>query len=112
MRARIFILFLGILLFSCSNSASYQEGQVMADRTYGSMSPEKMTAQVDSILRKVKSELEKANDKREWWDGFCDRGEEIWLERTDQINSAMGMKVYNPGTIKSMFHQMRLSFRE
>ena len=72
----------------------------MADRTYGSMSPEQMTAQVDSILRKVNSELEKADDKHEWWDGFCDRGEEIWLERIDQINSAMGLKVYNPGTDK------------
>jgi hypothetical protein len=84
----------------------------MADRTYGSMSPERMTAQVDAILRTVKSELETADDKRDWWDGFCDRGEEIWLERIDQINSAMGLKIYNPGTIKSMFNQMRSSFRE
>ncbi len=84
----------------------------MADRTYGSMSMEQMTAQVDAIMQTVKSAIETADDKRDWWDGFCDRGEEIWLDRIDQINSAMGVTIYKPGTIKAMFNQMRSSFRE
>jgi len=112
MTGRNFLVLFGMLLLGCSNSVSYQQGQEMADRTYGSMSMEQMQAQVNTILRTIKSEIETADDKRDWWDGFCDRGEEIWLERIEQINSAMGLRVYKPGTIKSMFNHMRSSYRE
>lgn len=112
MTARILIVLFGMLLLGCSNSVSYQQGQDMADRTYGSMSMEQMNAEVKSIMRTVKSELEAAVDKRDWWEGFCDRGEEIWLERAEQVNSAMGVTMYRTGTIKSVFNQMRSSFRE
>ncbi len=84
----------------------------MADSTYGSMSMEQMQAQVKTILRSVKSEIERAEDKRDWWDGYCDRGEEIWLAKAEQVNSAMGVTIYDTGTIKSVFNNMRSSFRE
>ncbi len=78
MKARVLTLLLGTFLFGCSSSASYQDGQTMADRTYGSMSMEQMTAHT----------------------------------RAEQVNSAMGVTIYKPGMIKSMFNQMRSSFRE
>ncbi len=112
MTARILIPLFGILLAGCSNSVSYQEGQEMADRTYGSMSMEQMQAEVNNISRTIELQIGKADDKRDWWDGFCDRGEEIWLARAEEVNSAMGVTIYHPGTIKSVFNQMRSSFRE
>lgn len=108
--------FLGLVILiisACSgSSAAYDRGKEMADQTYGAMAPQQMLARQDAMMRKVHSALEQAEDKQEWWNGFCDRGEEIWLERVDQINAAMGQSVLNPDQIKSMFKQMRSSFRE
>ncbi len=112
MTARIFVILLGMLVWGCSNSLSYREGQDVADRIYGSMSMEQMQAQVGNITRTIESEISQVNDQQDWWDGFCDRGEEIWLARAEQVNTAMGVTIYHPGTIKSMFNQMRSSFRE
>jgi len=114
MKIRILVQILVVLLFACSNpmSVSYQDGQKMADETYGAMAPDQMISQSESVMFKIKSEVEKAENKRQWWDGFCDRGEEIWLDRIDQINSAMGQQILNPGQIKIMFDQMRAGFRE
>lgn len=106
------MVLVGVMLFACSSSVSYQEGQKMADITYGTMSPDQMFRQMDSIMLEVKSQVEKADDKRQWWKGFCDRGEEIWIDRIDGINSAMGQNILNTSQIKSMFNQMRSSFRE
>ena len=112
MKISICALVLGAFLIACSNSISYQEGQEMADRTYGSMAPDQMIKQVDSIMQQVQLELENADDKREWWDGFCDRGEEIWLARIEQINSMMGQSVLDSSEVRSVFNHMRSSFRE
>lgn len=102
-----------ILLVGCGGSSkSYKAGQEMADKTYGSMAPEKMVAEANTILKQVKAELDKAENKREWWDGFCDRGEQIWLERIEKINEGMGQQVLDPDKIKSMFNQMRTKFEE
>lgn len=112
MKKTIFILLLGALLAGCTGSASYDEGKQMAGKTYGAMAPTEMMGKVDTIMERVQSEMEKTDNKKDWWKGFCDRGEEIWLERVDQINEAIGAQVLNQGQIESMFGQMRSSFRE
>jgi len=111
MKNAILILLLGALVVGCSGSASYEEGKQVADRTYGSMAPAEMMGQMDSVLQLVQSDLEKTDNKQDWWNGFCDRGEQIWLTRIGEINAAMGQQVLNPGQINSMFWQMRSSFR-
>lgn len=107
-----FFILLTLSLTGCGQSVSYEQGRQMADQTYGSMPPGQMMQESQSIMQQVQGEIEKAENKREWWNGFCDRGEEIWLERIEAMNKAMGQTVFKPGQIEAMFNQMRASYRE
>ena len=111
MKPAYLTLLLIALVLGCTRSVSYQNGKKMADATYGALAPAEMTQQINTILQRVKAEVEQAKNKQDWWKGFCDRGEEIWLARIDQINEAMGQKMFDRNRIKSMFRQMRSSFR-
>lgn len=84
----------------------------MAEQLYGSMDPQKMMQAMNTMGPKIESMIESADDKQAWWNGFCDRGEEIWIGRVDEMNQAMGMQVMSEAQVKSMFDQMRASFRE
>ena len=71
-----------------------------------------MASKMGEFMIQAQVELEKADNKKEWWKGFCDRGEEIWLERIDEINEKAGQKIMNPEDIKAMFANMRSSLKE
>ncbi len=111
----IIVLFIALVCGcsgSGSDSESYQQGQAMADKVYGSVAPEKMLEQMESIMGEVESKLEGAEDQRDWWNGFCDKGKEIWIDRVDQINDSFGQDILSAGDIKDMFNDMKSSFRE
>ncbi len=110
------LLFLASLLFvACPDSgadASYQQGQQMADQTYGAMAPAQMMKEMQAVQAKILKEVEAAKDQKAYWNGFCDKGEKIWLDRIEDINKAMGQQVLNPTSIKEMFGKMRSGFRK
>ncbi len=108
----LFVLLGVLFLAACGSDTSYQDGQKMADQIYGPMPTQEMMSSMDQIGVMIESGIEKAKNKKEWYNGFCDRGEEIWLDRIDEINDFMGHQMLNPNSIKSMFQQMRNGFRE
>ena len=114
MKSMILLHILSVILIAgCSKSSiSYTDGKKMADKTYGAMAPQDMMKQMESVIKQVHTELEKAENKKEYWNGFCDRGEDIWLANIEKINKAMGQAVLNTGQINTMFNKMRSSFRE
>jgi hypothetical protein len=112
MNRGILLLLPALLMLGCSRSPSCREGQEMADRTYGALAPQQMVAALDAVMQQVAFEMEGAQNKRQWWDGFCDRGEQIWLSRIDRLNAGMGHQVLNPDQIEIMFTRMRSSCRE
>ncbi|MFC1883179.1 hypothetical protein ACFL2O_00270 [Thermodesulfobacteriota bacterium] len=108
-----FFLFLVVgFLAGCGGPSSYEQGKEAAEKLYGAQTEGEMMGQMNEVMQKAQKELEETENKKEWWNGFCDRGEEIWLERVDEMNEKMGQKVLNRDQIKSMFSNMRSSFRE
>ena len=110
----VLLILLIALICGCSGSESesYKQGQQMADEVYGSLLPEVMLEQADSVMQDVTIELQKAEDQRDFWYGFCDRGKEIWVDRIDEINSSFGQDILDTDEIKDMFDDMKSSFRE
>jgi len=103
---------LACLLLAGCGSSSYDAGATKAEEIYGEMAPKEAASQGGRIMTEIESALEEAEDKQAWWDGFCDRGEEIWLERAEKMNDAVDRQVVDPDQIEAMFDQMRAGFQE
>ena len=107
-----FLFFLAGFLAGCGGPSSYEQGKEMAEKLYGGQDTREMVGKMGEYMMQAQVELEKADNKKEWWKGFCARGEEIWLERMDEINKKTGQKIMNPEDVRTMFANMRESLKE